>query len=118
MVEFAIAAAVFVTMLLGIIEFGFLAWEKNSVAADAREGTRYAIVHGTKSGRDATATMVSDYVKTKTSLGTSITVATTPATVGDPGTEVTVTVSHVVPRRGPFLPTQTVSSTSKMIVLF
>jgi Flp pilus assembly protein TadG len=120
MVEFAIAAGVFVTMLLGILEFGFAAWEKNSVASDAREGARYAVVHGLKSGRITNATGVSNYVKSKTSLGASnITVTTTWFPTDErPGSTVTVTVSHLVPRRGPFLPQHTVTSTSKMIVVF
>ena len=43
MVEFAVVATVFTLMLLGFLEAGLAAWQKNSVAADAREGVRYAM---------------------------------------------------------------------------
>jgi Flp pilus assembly protein TadG len=120
MVEFAIASTVFVTILLGILEFGYAAWAKNSVASDAREGARYAIVHGGQSGRTADATMVSNYVKSRTALGNSIVVVTTwsDATTKDPGTTVSVKVKNVVSRRGPFLPTHTDSSKSTMVIVY
>lgn len=120
MVEFAIAATVFIVILLGILEYGFAAWAKNSVAADAREGARYAMVHGGQSGRIADATMVSNYVKSKTSLDNSIVVVTTWAdpTSKAPGTTVSVKVRHAVPRRGPFLAAHTDSSTSTMLIVF
>jgi Flp pilus assembly protein TadG len=120
MVEFAIASTVFVTILLGILEFGYAAWAKNSVGAAAREGARYAIVHGGQSGRIADSAMVANYVKSKTALDNTIVVVTTWAnvTTKDPGTTVSVKVRHAVPRRGPFLPTRTDSSTSTMVILY
>lgn len=118
MVEFAIAAGVFVTVLLGIMEFGFAAWEKNGVAADAREGARYAIVRGSESGRVTDSAGVADYVKSKTSLDTTIQVVTTWHPDKKFGSVVWVQVNHAVPRRGPFIPAHTDSSTSKMVVVF
>jgi Flp pilus assembly protein TadG len=118
MVEFAIASTVFVVILLGILEFGFAAWAKNSVAADAREGARYAMVRGTTSGRIATTDSVSNYVKSKTNLGNSIVVVTTWNPDNTPGSTVTVKVRYAVPRRGPFLPARTDSSTSTQVVIY
>jgi Flp pilus assembly protein TadG len=119
MVEFAIAGSVFIAMLLGILEFGFAAWEKNGVAADAREGARYAMVHGSQSGQIADTTMVSDYVKARTKLDNSIVVTTTWVdATKQPGTLVSVRVTHAVPRRGPFLRAHTDSSTSTMLIVF
>lgn len=120
MVEFAIAATVFISVLLGILEFGYASWAKNSVTSDAREGARYAIVRGGQSGRVADSTMIADYVKSKTSLGSSIVVIPTWA---DPtnktiGTTVTVKVKHAVPRYGPFLAAHIDSSTSTMIIVY
>jgi Flp pilus assembly protein TadG len=119
MVEFALAAGLFLTIIVGIIEFGAAAWEKSNVASSAREGARYASVRGASSGRMVNATNVSDYVKSRSSIGPSLTVTTTwDPTDERPGSVVTVTVSKVIPRRGIFVPSQTTSSTSKMIVVF
>lgn len=119
MVEFALVALVLSFMLLGIIEFGLAAWQKNSVAADVREGTRYAVVRGTSSGRVATTESVATYVRTRTSLDTAgLRVYTTWSPNKRPGSVVTVRVAHNVPRRGPFIPAHTDSATSMMVVLF
>lgn len=118
MVEFSIAAAVFVAMLLGVLEFGFAAWARNSVAADAREGARYAMVRGATSGRASDSATIANFVKSKTSLDNSIQVVTTWSGAKAAGTTVTVKVRHAVPRRGPFLADHTDSSTSTMVVLF
>lgn len=120
MAEFAIAITVFVLILLSILDFGNAAWAKNSVASDAREGARYAIVHGGQSGRIADSTMVANYVKGKTSLGNSIVVVPTwsdPATK-KPGTTISVKVRHAVFRIGPFVPAHTDSSTSTMVIVY
>jgi Flp pilus assembly protein TadG len=123
MVEFAIAAGLVLTpILLGILEFGFAAWAKNSATADAREGARYAIVHGSASLNVATATAVRDFVKGRTGLETTgpnaIVVNTVWPTNNNPGSTVQVTVTHAVPRRGPFIPAHTDVATSKMVILF
>src|SRR5436190_24097569 len=119
MAEFAIVAGVvLLPLVLGILEFGFAAWEKNSVAADAREGVRYAVVHGSNSGRTATADSVTKYVKTRSALDSIRVTTQWPAGNKDPGSEVKVSVAHDVPRRGPFLRAHTDSATSKMVILF
>jgi len=119
MVEFAIASSVFLTILLAIFEFGYAAWARNGVAADAREGARYAIVHGSQSGRSADSATIANVVKAKTSLDNTIVVVTTWASAShDPGTNVTVKVKHAVARRGPFIPAHTDSSTSTQVILF
>jgi Flp pilus assembly protein TadG len=118
MVEFALVTFVFVSIiLLGILEFGFATWSKNSVAADAREGARFAIVHGAASPAPATQTDVRAYILTKTSLD-SIRVSATWSPNNSPGSVVTVQVQHDRPRRGLFLRATTDVGTSKMVVLF
>src|SRR6476661_2279643 len=117
--EFALTAAVFMAMLLGVVEFGFATWDKNSVTTDAREGVRYAMVHGSTSGRIADSAMVANYVKSRTSLDNSIVVITRWEDAGKvPGTNVTVKVKHAVPRRGPFLAAHTDSSSSTMVIVY
>jgi Flp pilus assembly protein TadG len=118
MVEFAIAMTVLSSVILGIFEFGFASWQRNSVAADAREGSRYAMVHGSVSGSTADSAAVANYVKSKTSLDNSIVVITTWTPDKKPGSTVAVQVKHFVPRRGPFLAAHTDSSTSTSVVVF
>lgn len=120
MVEFALAASLFLMLLLGIVEFGLAAWQKNAVASDAREGARYAIVRGSKSGRIATPESVASYIKSRSALDTAaLAVYTTwdPVTKV-PGSIVTVRVAHTVPRLGPIVPAHRDSVTSKMQVYF
>jgi hypothetical protein len=44
--EFAFIVPMFVVMLFGIVDFGRVIWAFNSLENAAREGARYAIVHG------------------------------------------------------------------------
>jgi Flp pilus assembly protein TadG len=117
MVEFAIASSIFIVTLLAILGFGFESWVKSSLAADAREGTRYAMVRGSTAARIATADSVSNYVKSKSNLGSSLVVVTTWTPDNTPGSTVTVKVRYAVPR-GPFFPAHTDSSTSTQVIIF
>ena len=59
MVEFALVAVlVFFPLVFGLIELGRIVFAKTTVTAAAREGVRYAIVHGGASGAVADSTMV------------------------------------------------------------
>ena len=117
MVEFAVATGVFFLIVLSILDFGYAAWERNSVETDAREGARYAMVRGNASGRTTSESEIQTYVRSKSSLGNSITVNATWDYVDKrPGSVVTVTVTHVRTRRL-FLP-DTARSSSAMIVVF
>ena len=46
LVEFAILLPLFLLIVTGIFDVGRAVWQENSLAYAAREGTRYAIVHG------------------------------------------------------------------------
>ncbi len=46
LVEFALVLPAFLIMLMAVVDIGRAIWAQNSVAAAAREGARYAIVHG------------------------------------------------------------------------
>ncbi len=119
MVEFAIVAAFLMVILLGIVEFGLAAWEKNAAASAAREGARYAIVRGSKSVRVATPESVTNHVKSRTALDTAaVAVYTSWNPDNKPGSVVTVRVAHAVPRRGPFIPAHRDSITSKMHIYY
>jgi len=45
LVEFAIAATVFLTVMFAVIEFGRALWVHNALTDAARRGARYAVVH-------------------------------------------------------------------------
>ena len=124
MVEFALVIGLVVApLVLGILSFGFAAWAKNSATSDAREGARYAIVHGSMSSNVADSFAIRDYVLTRTSLETTgpnaIRVHTRWPNGNAPGEVVEVSVAHFVPRRDPFfVAAHTDSATSKMRILF
>ena len=122
MVEFAIVAAlVFIPMVFGIIEFGRLIWAKNTITAAAREGVRYAIVHGSSSGSIADSAMVATYVINRTKISP---IVVKPSWTGskDPGIDTaTVEVRYVftpVVKVPGLLTTKTIVSTSKQIIAF
>ena len=115
MTEFAIAMGVFLLIVVGILDFGYAAWERNSVESDAREGARWAMVRGAGSGRTTDAAAIQTYVRSRSSIGALITVnATWVPADKRPGSVVTVTVTHV--RTGRLFLPDTVRSTSAMIV--
>ena len=45
MVEFAIGATLFLTVMFGVIEFGRALWVHNALSDAARRGARYAVIH-------------------------------------------------------------------------
>jgi len=45
LVEFAIGATVFLTVMFTVLEFGRALWVHNALADAARRGARYAVVH-------------------------------------------------------------------------
>jgi Flp pilus assembly protein TadG len=45
LVEFAIAATVFVTVMFAVLEFGRALWVHNALTDAARRGARYAVLH-------------------------------------------------------------------------
>ena len=46
LVEFSLVLPVFLVMLMGVVDVGRAIWAQNSLASAAREGARFAIVHG------------------------------------------------------------------------
>lgn len=44
--EFALVAPIFLALLFAIFDFGRVIWATNSLANAAREGARFAVVHG------------------------------------------------------------------------
>ena len=54
------------TFLLGIMPFAWMSFAYNSICNEAREGARFAIVHGSNSSSPATSTDVQNTVTQKT----------------------------------------------------
>ncbi|HYN80372.1 MAG TPA: TadE family protein [Gemmatimonadaceae bacterium] len=117
MVEFALVSLLFLMTLLAIGEFGLANWAKASVADAAREGTRWAMVRGGKSGRPVGAAQIQTYVRSRSSLR-PITVTTVWTPNNLPGSTVAVTVSYAYKRTGLIIPNKTLSSTSKMVIVY
>ena len=120
MVEFAIVTGlIFLPLMFGIIEFGRMLWAKNTVTAAAREGVRYAIVHGTQSGATFDSAAVATYVQARTKLS-PITVSTTWTGSKAPADDVTVTVkySYSPVVRLPIFPSKTLTGVSTQFIWF
>ncbi|OLC52954.1 MAG: hypothetical protein AUH85_15255 [Chloroflexi bacterium 13_1_40CM_4_68_4] len=95
-VEFALVLPVIFLLIFGIIDLARAVWEENTLAYAAREGTRYAIVHG--SGCESPcvetwpATYSTDTCSTAGTIGACGPIFTTVrnAAIGVPNVTVTV----------------------------
>lgn len=126
MVEFAVVAAViFIPIMFGILEFGRLTWAKDMITTAAREGTRFAIVHGSESGALFDSAAVASYVEGRTKLSPIKvqTAATNHFPTGQPGAgdTVVVTVTYVyspVVKVPGLLTNKTITASSTHIIQF
>ncbi len=115
--------AVFLTLVFGVCEFGRAIWVYTLLCHAAREGTRYAAVHGSQSGM-ASSTAISNtntLVKAR-AVGlpsANVNVTTTWVPNNTPGNAVRVHVSYnfkfVTPYRLPKT-TLTLASSSQLMV--
>jgi len=118
MVEFAIVAVVFfIPLIFGVIEFGRMAWAKTTLTAAAREGVRYAIVHGNTSGAVADSAAVADTVEARTKLG-GIIVSTVWMPDKRPGDTVQVTVRYQYNSLIPIIPSRQLQGVSRQLISF
>ena len=120
MVEYALVLLLFLTALYAIMEFGRFIFAYNVLAGATREGARYAIVHGNKSGSAATASDIQDKVRTW-AVGldtTSLSVTTTWAPGNGPGSTVSIQSSYpLTPMTGLiFTSPITIGSHSQMVI--
>ncbi len=76
LVEFAIGATVFLTVMFGVIEFGRALWTHNALADAARRAARYAV--------NQPASSPAGVKTTGTNVGPSITAIRNVAVYGDP----------------------------------
>jgi Flp pilus assembly protein TadG len=137
-IEMALSMVVLSMILFGLLRICAALYTYHFVSDAAREGTRYAIVHGSAcvvSGVSCTVTaaQIQTYVKNLGFPGinpAAITVTTTyaaypagttcnpSAACNNPGNLATVKVQYVFPLSIPYVPTRTLtmSSTSAMVI--
>jgi len=116
LVEFAFASFVFFATIFGTIEFGRGVWQYNMMSDFAQEGARWAAVHGASSLSPSNQAGVRTYLTSRAPF--TITVTTTPTTIGAPGTTISVQVSSTFQPLTRLIPNRalTLSSTAQMIV--
>lgn len=121
LVESAVVTTVFLILLCGIMEFGFIGFAYNSVCFAAHRAARFAAVRGTGSGHTAlTADVQAAALSYITCLDTTaLTVTTTWTPDKNPGSTVQVRVAYQLK---PFLVTVsasafTLQSTSRQLIV-
>ena len=135
LVEFAFVLPIFLLLMVSIFDLGHVVWSNDALSNAAREGARYAIVHGVNSGAPATKQQVKNVaIGWAASAGTNVSVTVCYWSVSqcsgdvdeanatqDRGMKVTVTVTANVPLAAPSLfgfGAFNLSSTSTMLVNF
>jgi Flp pilus assembly protein TadG len=118
--EFGLAFLVFLSIMYGIMEFGRVVASYNILSGAAREGVRYAMVHGSASASPASSSDIQTVVR-GWAIGLdagSVNVTTTWPSGKAPGKKVQVTASYtVVPMSGLLLKDGiTVQSSSQMLI--
>lgn len=121
MVEFSLVFIIFMMLIVGLFELGRAVWIYETVAHAARQGTRYAMVHGNAGSPDNDALIAS--VKSQAVGLSDDVIQVTPNWEGGGivGTFVSVQVSYpFVPAVGGILLGGTqgfnIASTSRMVV--
>jgi Flp pilus assembly protein TadG len=119
MVEFAAVALPMCIIIFGIITLGMAVYSYSFVCNGAREGVRYAIVHGSASLAPASSSDIQTYVQNKArGLNTSsLNVSTNWTPDNKPGSVVKVQVTYSFQ---PFFPMSAVtvplSSSAQMVI--
>ena len=120
--EFALVAVIFFILFFGIIDMSRLMLKYHYVANAAREGTRYAIVHGSTSLSQASAADVKAYLKSMSLVDpeNDNVVTTWPDGDNNPGSRVIVRVDYPFTFFLPnwFGPSITLSSQSEMVISY
>ena len=120
-IELAVVLPVFVLMSYGGMEISHYAYTRLALSDAAREGTRYAMVHGAASSAPASAGAIQTYVRSRIALidGAQVTVTTTFTPDNNPGSLVKVAVSYPF---APFVPgfdyltARTLTSSAQMTI--
>jgi Flp pilus assembly protein TadG len=118
LVEFAITGLLFFALIFAIFEASRAIYHYNIIASVAREGTRFAAVRGSQSGRVASRADIQAFVRSR-ALGLDPTVNVNWSPTNDPGAIIEVRVRHtfttIVPLAG--VPNMNMSSTARSIMV-
>ena len=126
LVEFAVSIPVLLTFFFGLIQVCMASYTRAAISECAREGTRYAMVHGSscETSSNASCTLTASAINTYVSSnswpnlgGGSLTVSTTyPDGNESPGSRVQVAVTYAFPFRIPMIPASTLTMTSTSVM--
>jgi Flp pilus assembly protein TadG len=129
MVEFAISFSVLVSFFFAFVQICLIFYSYSMISESAREGTRYAILHGatcvTPAQVSCTASVssINSYISTNhlPNLGGGTMTPSTSFPDGNenPGSRVLVNVQYAFPVTVPFVPSSSISmgSTSEMFIV-
>ena len=129
LIDTAVTLPILLSVFFCFIELCLAFYSKDMISERAREGTRYAMYHGSSCPSSSnptcelTASQINSYVSGlawPNLGGGTITVSTTyPSGNEAPGSSVEVTVTYIFPIALPFVPSNTLSfsSTSEMKIL-
>jgi Flp pilus assembly protein TadG len=117
LIEAALCSLLLFFLVFGLAESARVVWAYGNVAYGAREGSRFAVVRGSESGRATNAGDVQTHVRQIPGLGNAV-VTTTWPTNNNPGSIVQVQVAQSFVPLVPFLPSIALSSTSRMVISF
>ena len=97
--ESALCMTLFLTIFMGIMEFGWGIFNYNFISYAAREGARYASTRGAQAPTPATVNAIQTMIRSQAvAMDTSqLTVNTTWNPDNNPGNTVTVNVSYPIP---------------------
>lgn len=119
--EFAMIALPLLMLTFGILVCGMAVYNYNFVCDAARDGVRYAIVHGSDASPAATSTDIQNYVLAEAHgmNKSDFSVSTTWSPNNSPGSVVSVTVTYnfepLFPMSNAVLP---LSSSSQMVISY
>src|SRR5207245_9742974 len=99
LIEFAIVLPIFLLVITGLMDTARAVWETNTLAYSAREGTRYAIVHG--SGGNPRVGPVSNATNPSVFNTGNIVTVVRNAAIGVPGVNVTIDYPDLNTERTP-----------------
>ena len=96
MVEFSLVFLLFLVMMAGLVEIGRSIWVYNSVTFAAKQGARYAMVHGSRNPIPQGGATVEQYTKAE-AIGlrpASVQASVSCSPDNTAGSQVTVTATH------------------------
>jgi Flp pilus assembly protein TadG len=102
LVEFALLLPLMILIITGLFDVARAVWESNTLAYAAREGTRYAIVHGTAGSPAANTTKMSPCIDQV--ICTEIPNVVRTAAIGVPNITVVVAYTQAKPGTDPPVP--------------